>query len=168
MTKKMIEITILAALFCCLGMVAMRAAPQANSGNPSVAVEQARFGIEKAHNADVAATLARDPVALANLFADDGVLLAPGSKPAVGREAILAEIRKEKALSPEAKALSYNPHVQDTQIMDGRAVEWGYFEASVREAPAGEIKQIRGNMLRVLKRQPGGEWKFARVMWSPA
>jgi hypothetical protein len=52
--------------------------------------------------------------------------------------------------------------------MDGWAVEWGYFEASVREAPAGEIKQIRGNMLRVLKRQPSGEWKFARVMWSPA
>jgi len=107
-------------------------------------------------------------VALANLFADDGVLLAPGSKPAVGREAILAEIRKEKALSPEAKALSYNPHVQDTQIMDGWAVEWGYFEAGVRETPAGEIKQIRGNMLRVIKRQPSGEWKFARVMWSPA
>src|SRR5258708_4259418 len=86
-------------------------------------VHKERAALAQLDNADVEETIAGDPVALANLFADDGVLLAPGSKPAVGREAILAEIRKDKALSPEAKALSYNPHVQDTQIMDGWAVE---------------------------------------------
>jgi ketosteroid isomerase-like protein len=52
--------------------------------------------------------------------------------------------------------------------MDGWAVEWGYFDASYRETPTSEIKRLQGRMLRVLRRQPNGEWKFARVMWNLA
>jgi len=29
-----------------------------------------------------------------------------------------------------------------------------------------DVKSFRGKSLRVLKREPDGSWKFARVMWN--
>jgi uncharacterized protein (TIGR02246 family) len=125
-------------------------------------------GIEKLHREDVAATLSGDPVALANLFTDDGVLLEPGSPAIVGKKAILAENEKEKAGNAGFRELSYRPETGDLRIVGGWAFEWGYFDASYEESPGGEVKRFRGKSLRVLEREPDGAWKFARVMWNVA
>jgi hypothetical protein len=42
------------------------------------------------------------------------------------------------------------------------------FEGSFKESEKAEVKTFRAKGLRVLKRQPDGEWKFARVMWNMA
>jgi len=134
----------------------------------SEAHEQEMADIEKLHQLDIAATLAGDPQALADLFTDDAVLLEPGGQAQVGRRSILAEDEKEKAEHPEMKVLTYAPEIRDLKIADRWAFEWGYFSSSYRESPNGQAKSFRGKVLRVLHKQGDGSWKFARVMWNMA
>ncbi len=166
--KRAVATVVVSVLVCLLAVSVMRRSLSANSGSEQAGNAGIKSAIQELHQQDVAATLSGDPEALANLFTMDGVLLEPGSQPLVGRDAILAENRKEKAQNPLARELAYSPDIRDIQIMEGWAFEWGYFTASFREAPNSEIKRFQGKMLRVLKRQSNGQWKFARVMWNPA
>jgi uncharacterized protein (TIGR02246 family) len=125
-----------------------------------------RAGIEKAHQEDVAATLSGDPKALTDLFSEDGVRLDPGSAPLVGKKAILAKNQRSMAQHPQGKVLTYKPEIHDLQIADGWASEWTTFEATFRLTPTAAVETFRAKALRVLKRQPDGSWKFARVMWN--
>src|SRR5262245_66523779 len=52
-------------------------------------------------------------------------------------------------------------------ILEGWAVEWGYITGSYVETPGGEVKQIRGTRLMVLKKMPDGSWKCFRGMGGP-
>jgi uncharacterized protein (TIGR02246 family) len=124
--------------------------------------------IERLHRQDVDATLARDPQALAELFADDAVLLEPGAPAVLGKPAILAENKKDSVEHPNTKIVSYKPEIKDLQIVDGWAFEWDTFEASYKESEKAEGKSFRGKALRILQKQPDGSWKFARVMWNLA
>ena len=46
------------------------------------------------------------------------------------------------------------------------AVEWGVFDCTYKDDPKGPALRLRGNLLRVLKRQSNGEWRFSHVMWN--
>jgi uncharacterized protein (TIGR02246 family) len=135
----------------------------AASASTSAADRQA---IEKLHQQDIDATLAHDPKALADLFTEDAVLLEPGSAAVIGKRAILAENQKDQAEHPTAKVVSYKPDVKDVQVVDGWAFEWDYFDGSYKESEKAEVKSFHAKALRVLKRQPDGSWRFARVMWN--
>src|SRR5438128_2770516 len=120
-------------------------------------------GIEKLRQQDIAATLSRDPVALTDLWTDDAVRLSPGQPAKVGKQAI-RESNERWAARPGLKVLSYVPEARDLTMLDGWAVEWGNFTGSYVESAGGEVKQIRGNRLIVLKRLPDGSWKYFRGM----
>ena len=122
--------------------------------------------IEKLHQKDVEATLSGDPTGLADLFTDDAVLLEPGSPAVVGKSAILKKNEEEKAAHPNSKVLSYRPEIKSLEVVDGWAFEWTHFDASLQESAGLDVKSFRGKSLRVLKREPDGSWKFARVMWN--
>ena len=123
-------------------------------------------GIEKLHLRDIAATLSRDPVALTDLWTDDAVRLGPGRPAEVGKRAIRESNERWSAL-PGVKVLSYVPETKDLTILNGWAVEWGYITGSYVETPGGEVKQIRGTRLMVLKKMPDGNWKCFRGMGGP-
>jgi ketosteroid isomerase-like protein len=124
-------------------------------------------GIEKFHQQDIAATLSRDPVALADLWTDDAVRLRSGHSPELGKKAIQESNERWSAL-PGVKVLSYVPETKDlTRILDGWAVEWGYITGSYVETPGGEVKQILGTRLMVLRKMPDGSWKCFRGMGGP-
>ena len=123
-------------------------------------------GIEKLHQRDIAATLSRDPVALTDLWTDDAVRLGPGRPAEVGKRAI-RESNERWSLLPGVKVLSYVPETKDLTIRKGWAVEWGYITGSYVESPGGEVKQIRGTRLMVLKKMPDGSWKCFRGMGGP-
>jgi ketosteroid isomerase-like protein len=123
-------------------------------------------GIEKLHQQDIAATLSRDPVALTDLWTDDAVRLSQGRPTEVGKKAIRESNERWSAL-PGVKVLSYVPETKDLTILDGWAVEWGYTTGSYVESPGGEVKQIRGTRLMVLKKMPDGSWKCFRGMGGP-
>jgi len=118
-------------------------------------------GIEKLRQQDMAATLSLDSVALTDLWTDDAVRLSPGQPAEVGKQAI-RESNKRWSARPGFKVLSYVPETTDLAMLDGWAVEWGNFTGSYVESAGGEVKQIRGNRLTVLKRLPDGSWKYFR------
>ena len=125
---------------------------------------QDRAAIEKFLRQDIAATLSRDTAALTELFTDDGVRLSQGERDDVGKEAIRATNERFKAATPELRVLSYVPEDKEVAVAHGSAFVWGYFTVSYVESPGGEVKRFRGKRLMVLKKQPDGSWKCARLM----
>src|SRR5215471_9647421 len=123
--------------------------------------------IEKLHHQDVAATVAGDPKALAELWAEDAVRLEPGPAE-VGKKLITQHDSEMLQKSGAMKILTYAPEIKDVKIVDGWAFEWGYFNSTYRDNPNAPIKSFRAKLLRVLEKQKDGSWKFARVMWNPA
>ena len=122
--------------------------------------------IEKLWQHDIAATVARDPVALTEQWTDDAIRLGVGAPPDVGKKAI-RETNERQAANRGFKVLSYVPETKDFTFLDGGfAVAWRTFTASYVDSPGGESKQIRGRVLMVLKKLPDGSWKCFRAMGS--
>jgi ketosteroid isomerase-like protein len=128
----------------------------------SISTDEAA-AIQKFHQQDVAATLSGDPMALTDLWTDDAIRLSPGQLAEVGRQAIGERHERWSALR-DGKVRSYVPNMKDLTILDGWAVEWGYFTGSYVESSGAEPKQLRGTVLAVLKKLPDGSWKYFRRM----
>jgi len=124
--------------------------------------EKDKAAIEKVYQQDVSATLALDPVALTDGWAEDAVRLDPDQPALVGKQAIRKWYEGLAAI-PDLKVLSYVPTNHLTTMLDGWVVGWRYFTASYGSA-GGEAQQVRGQVLFVLKRLPDGSWKGFRVM----
>ena len=116
-----------------------------------------RAAIEKLKQQDVVATVARDAVAMADLWTDDAVRFGPDTPADVGKQAIRET--NERSTARPIKVLTFVPETKDLTIWDGGAVEWRYFTASYVASPGGEPKQVRGTVLAVLKKLPDGSWK---------
>ena len=113
---------------------------------------------------DIAATVARDPVALTDLWTDDAIRLGVGAPAEIGKQAIRASNERQTA-NKDFKVLSYVPETKDLTILDGGwAVGWRAFTASYVDSPGVEAKQIRGTVLAVLKKLPDGSWKIFRAL----
>jgi ketosteroid isomerase-like protein len=120
--------------------------------------------IEQARQADIAATLSRDPVALTDLWTDDAIRIGLGQPADVGKPAIRASNERQTA-NRGFKVLSYVPETKDFTFLEGGwAVEWRSFTASYVESPGGDVKQIRGAGIGVWKKLPDGSWKVFRWM----
>ena len=133
----------------------------ASKPNDTLAADRA--GIEKLRKADIDATLTQDPSALTMLWSDDGVNLQSPAGPVVGLKALNELYAKFRVEHPEFKVLKYSPEFKDLQIVDGWAIESvdanGTFKMSAKDDPVA----VQQKLLRVLKRQSNGSWKFALV-----
>ena len=122
--------------------------------------------IEKLRQQDIAATVARDPVALTDLWTDDAIRLAVGAPPEIGKKTIQASYERLTA-NKSFKVLSYVPETKDFTFLEGSwAVEWRTYTASYVDSPGGEAKHARGTVLMVLKKLPDGSWKIFRAIGS--
>ena len=102
-------------------------------------------------------------MALTEYWTDDAVRLGPAPPAEVGKQAI-RESNERQTANKDFKVLSYLPETKDLTFLDGGwAVEWGYFTGSYVASPGGEVKQIRGRVLMVLKKLPDGSWKCFRA-----
>lgn len=154
-------------VLCALAVLASHVVHGSRASAGSNARRQADLaGIEKFHQREIAATLSRDLVALTDLFTDDAVRLGAGRPAEVGKKAIRESNERWPAL-PGVKVLSYIPETKDLTILNGWAVEWGYVTGSYVETPGGEVKQISGTRLMVLKKMRDGSWKCFRGMGGP-
>jgi ketosteroid isomerase-like protein len=98
------------------------------------------------------------------LWDRDAVRLQQGSPAEVGKDTIYSHDKRWEATNAGGHSLSYMPDLKDLQIAGDWAFEWGYFDASYTEAGKPTPVTLRGKQLRILNRQPDGQWKFARVM----
>jgi ketosteroid isomerase-like protein len=123
-----------------------------------------RAAIDRLHQQDVEATITDDADQLAKLWDEDAVRLQSGSAPEVGKSTIYQDDKKWQSNRKGGHTLAYKPEIKDLKISGGWAFEWGTFELKYRMWQGGKEKTLRGKMLRVLKKQSDGSWKFARVM----
>lgn len=122
--------------------------------------------IEKLRQQDLAATVARDPVALTDLWADDAIRLGVGQPAEIGKQAIRASNERQTA-NRNFKVLSYVPEIKDFTFLDGGwAVEWRSFTAAYVDSPGGDAKHVSGTVLVVLKKLPDGSWRAFRALGS--
>jgi ketosteroid isomerase-like protein len=130
---------------------------------PSDTLAADRAGIEKLRKADIEATLTQDPSALTALWSEDGVNLQSPAGPVVGLKALNELYARFRGEHPEFKVLEYSPEFKDLQIMDGWAIESVDANGTFRMAAKDDPVTIQQKLLRVLKRQSDGSWKFAMV-----
>ena len=122
--------------------------------------------IEKLRQQDIAATVARDPVALTDFWTDDAIRLGLGAPPEIGKQTIRASNERQTA-NRNFKVLSYVPETKDFTFLDGGwAVEWRTYTASYIDSPGSGPKHVRGTVLGVFKKLPDGSWKTFRALGS--
>jgi len=147
-----------------LAIVAAFAAVNVSAQVASPNNEQDRMAIERLHQEDIAATLSDDADQLARLWDEEAVRLQSGASAEVGKATIYANDKRWQANLHGGRTLSYKPELKDLRIVDAWAFEWGTFEVRFRGSEHGSEKTLHGKILRVLRRQNDGSWKFARVM----
>ena len=135
-----------------IGAAAMRA-------KENDADAQARAGIERLHQLDEQTTLTDKADELAKLWDNDAVRIQPDEPVEVGKAKIYADDKRWE-LSKHPRTLCYRAEIQDLQIHGDWAVEWTH--SSLKDS--ANPKPERGKVLRVMKREPDGEWKFTHVI----
>ncbi len=125
-------------------------------------------GIEELRQRDIAASKTYDAEALASLWTEDAVTLAPGQAPLYGKEAIRAKIARAKAAAADVEVLEYAEVFEETLILGDYAIEWGYIRGAERMRSGGPVQQSQFKVMRVLKRQSDGSWLFHRSIYNEA
>jgi uncharacterized protein (TIGR02246 family) len=123
--------------------------------------------IQRLRDADVAASKAYDAEGLAALFTDDAVALGPGQPPVRGIAAIRAGLRRMVA-SLDIEVLDYKEAFEETLLFGDTAVEWGRIEGTERPRGGVEVSTSRVHVMRILRRQPDGNWRIHRTIYAPA
>ena len=121
-----------------------------------------RVAIERLHEEDKEATLSDSADQLAKLWDKDAVRLMAGHPPEIGAAVIYADDKRWEMSSGRERDLCYDLEIQDVQIAGDWAFEWGY--GSLKTSKDGKGSIGYGKVLRVMKRQSDGTWRFARVM----
>ena len=119
-------------------------------------------GIQRLHAQDSVATLSDDADQLAKLWDKDAVRFPPGHPAEVSAAVIYADDKQWQMSSGRERSLCYDNEPQDVQIVGDWAFEWLY--GSYKTAIGDKTTIQYGETMRVMKRQPDGTWRFARVM----
>jgi ketosteroid isomerase-like protein len=130
---------------------------------PSDTLAADQAGVEKVRKADLDATLTQDPSALTALWSEDGVNLQSPGGPVVGLKALKQLYDKFRVEHPTFKVLKYSPEFKDLQIVDGWAIEVVDANATFKMSANDDPVNVQQKLIRVLKRQSDGSWKFALV-----
>jgi uncharacterized protein (TIGR02246 family) len=97
------------------------------------------------------------------LHADDAIVMAPGRRPQVGKEAIRTNVEK--------LFQSYN--VRERRAIDEVTIsgDWafvrGWYDSEVTPKQSGSPGHDAGNYIDILRREQG-KWKYARSIWNSA
>jgi ketosteroid isomerase-like protein len=134
------------------------AADSRSSENPSE--ETDRIAIERLHRQDIEATLSDKADELAKLWDSEAVRIQPSRPAEIGKTEIYANDKRWEAKPKRARTLCYKSEIKDVRVAGEWAFEWDYISYKDSSNP----KPMRGKVLRVMKRQPDGSWKFARVI----
>jgi len=119
------------------------------------AIEALRDAFVKAHNDG-------DPGRLADLFTDDAVLIPADDATCEGKEEIAGYL--QSVLEETPSVLEFD--VKETRVLGEWAFERIDVTIIVTDPTTREEWEIWARHLWVLKRQPGGKWKIARLIYN--
>ncbi len=94
--------------------------------------------------------------AFASFFADDGVTLANGKAPVIGRTAIAAEA----TWKPDQYQLSWTPEGGSMGPSGSEGYTWGHYDGRARDAHGNPVT-TQGRYITFWKREADGTWKVA-------
>lgn len=94
--------------------------------------------------------------AFSSFFAEDGVTLANGKAPVIGREAIAAQAK----WSPQDYQLIWTPEGGQMSPSGDMGFTWGHYEGHSKDK-AGNPIVTSGRYMTIWKKQPDGSWKVA-------
>ena len=157
---KLISAVVATAMLATLLLAARHGAPP--QGAFRAGSEADRAAIERLHEEDKKATLSDSADELAKLWEKDAVRLLPGRRAEIGAAVIYAADKRWEMSSGRERDLCFDLEIQDVQIAGDWAFEWGY--GSLKTSKDGKESIGYGQVLRVMRKQPDGTWRFARVM----
>lgn len=120
--------------------------------------------IQELDRKDIEASKSQDYPALLALWDEGGVAIPPGGDPIVGIRQIEAWLDNEAKI--EYQVTRYEHTFQERKILGEWAFEWGSYRSAAVIKESGQTEAASGKLLRILKRQPDGEWKVARSIWN--
>lgn len=121
--------------------------------------------IEALHQRDEFASEAQDPDALATLWTEDGVMIAPGAARLRGPELFAALRAKKKGRAEEFEVLDYTFEFEEVEVTGDYAFEWGVVRGETRHRKTGRVEVSAFQLMRILRRKDG-EWKVHRAIWN--
>jgi uncharacterized protein (TIGR02246 family) len=137
-----------------------------DSTNGDRSYERELRAIQRMRDKDIAASKAGDFITLMSLFTEDAVAMPPGGHAVRGQLEREAQIQKSAAVMSQWQVLEYDEVFEETLIMGDVAVESGEIRGTMRPKYGGPAESSSYKVMRVLKRQPDGEWKIYRTIWN--
>jgi uncharacterized protein (TIGR02246 family) len=122
--------------------------------------------IERLHQKDMAASKAGDFATLRSLMTDDAVVMPDKGKWIRGKDALDASYRSMEKSMSNAEVLEYIEEFEEVKILGEYAFEWGTIRGSMRPRGGGEAEYSSYKVMRILQKQPDGEWKVHRTIWN--
>lgn len=134
--------------------------------SPESRLARDKAAIDELHARDAAAAKIGDVATLATLWTRDAVALPPGEEPVIGIDAIRAWLAKTRMDPSRLEVVEYVMDFKELHILGNEAFEWARTSVTIRprNGPAG--MHASGNLMRILQRQPDGNWKVARAAWN--
>lgn len=154
-------------LFAC----ATATQPQARRSRPAPkppqpGMEQDQKAIQELHERDIAASLAFDVEKLVALWDENIEAMPPNSSPLSGIEVNRAYLLKNRGQMAGVDILSYEQQWDEVRVVGEYAFEYGSISSRIRAQDMKQETALAFNVMRVLKRQPDGNWKVFRTIWN--
>jgi uncharacterized protein (TIGR02246 family) len=109
---------------------------------------------------------AADVNTMANLWADDGVMLPAGQPAVVGSRQIRAWLTRNQPDTSTARISNDVSNWKDITVTGDYAFQWAQTFVDMRSTDDRAGAHMSGTALQVLKKQPDGSWKLYRSSWS--
>jgi len=145
-----------------------RSAPSAEAQRHAEQFREDQKAIAQLQQREIEANIAFDVQKLVTLYAEDVVLLPPGQAPIKGLDALhsyYAEAQKELG---NTEILGYEETWDEVQISGEWAYQWGTITERTQAASGAKEITTTVHAMRILHRQPSGDWLIARAIWNPA
>jgi ketosteroid isomerase-like protein len=120
--------------------------------------------IEELHWRDVVAMKAYDYEALMSLMDEQCILFPHDSEPEDGRAYLTRARASSDGIESQPEIHELEQDWQEVRLLGDFAFEQGIVRYAVRDANGAIIRETQ-RLMRLLHRQPDGQWRVLRAMW---
>ena len=120
--------------------------------------------IEDLHRRDVAAIKSNDFETLMSLMDEQCIVFPPDSEPEDGRAYLGRARASSDSIERQPEILELVQDWEEVRLLGDFAYEQGIVRYAVRDANGAILRETQ-RLMRLLRRQPDGEWRVLRAMW---
>lgn len=121
--------------------------------------------IDRLHQMDLEALKTHNVDMLVTLVTDDCIMLPPAMSPLFGLDAIRSYLTDKFLEWNTYKVARYDQKFEEVKVVGDVAYEWGTSRGAYYMKNGGPDIFENSRMFRILRSQPDGSWKIARMMW---